>query len=165
MDRLALHIGCGGTHLVGYINLDIVDEKGAADELIDCSDILKIHPEWKGKVYEIVSYHFLEHLDHGSALRALRQFYELLVDGGDMILELPDFEYLCSMVTKGNTDDLTMSYIFGSQVRDGQFHKWGWTPASLKEELVKAGFKKVRFMKPQDYHAEERPCFRLEAIK
>lgn len=162
---MKLHIGCGGVKLPGYTNLDIIDENGAADEIIDCTDILTTHPEWEGKVEEILGLHVFEHFYYDEAVRALGQYYKLLTDGGRLVLEMPNFAALCMMVFNGDDTSLTMGYIFGSHSRDGQVHYWGWHPETLYKALKDAGFTAIELKNAQDYHAQERPCFRMEAQK
>lgn len=161
---MKLNIGCGLNPLSGYVNIDIIPTV-RADLVADGSNILDVKPLWRGKVEEIVSYHAFEHFSHSQALRALRQWRELLQDGGKLVLELPDIYELCNMVSSGQDDDLTLAYIFGSQDRDGQNHYWGWSPSSLEREMLEADYKDIRITDPQDYHAQERPCFRIEGLK
>ena len=163
--QLKLNLGCGGTHLDGYINIDIVNENHCADEIADCTDLLIKHPEWEGKVNEILLMHVVEHFTKDDATHALKDYCALLSTTGKLIMELPDFEALCRLVLEGNIGDLTLCYIFGSHSREGQVHHWGWTQRSLRWELLKAGFNEVTIMPPTDYHAQERPCFRVEASK
>lgn len=162
---LRLNIGCGGVKLNGYVNLDIVDENGAADELLDCTNILALHPEWKETVEEIIGMHVFEHFYLDDARRAVRQFHDLLINEGTVILEMPDFSRLSRMIANGQDDDLTLGYIFGSHSRNGQTHYWGWTRHNLEDLFITAGFSKVVFCEPQDYHAQERPCMRIEVTK
>lgn len=160
-----IHIGCGGVHLDGYLNIDIINENGAADELCDCTDIFTFHPEFEGKIEEILGLHVFEHFYKDEAIQALQQYYDMLRPDGRLILEMPDFKALCGLVLEGNTDDLTMGYVFGSHSRAGQTHFWGWSPETLRKELVKIGFNEIHVGQGTDYHAGERPCFRIEAVK
>jgi len=159
-----LNIGCGTSHRSGMWNIDLVSVRGV-DEVADGTNLLSKHPEWVGKIEIIHCYHVFEHFAYDDAVRAIGQWYQLLGDGGTLIMELPDIAKLCKMVADGDQDTLTMAYIFGCQDRDGQYHKWGWSPASIKNLLEKTGFSKIEFPDPVDYHSKEKPCFRVEAEK
>lgn len=161
---MKLHLGCGNYHLEGYTNIDIVAMKGV-DVVCDATDILSHWPAWEGTVEEILSFHTFEHFTQKQAIKALWQWYKLLIPGGRLVLELPDLQKLCLMVAAGETDDLTLAYIFGPQDRTGQNHLWGWSFDTLTNALQLCGFSKIQFKEPMDYHAKERPCMRMEAIK
>lgn len=161
---MKLHIGCGTKHIDGFWNIDIVPVP-RVDEVTDGTNLLTSHPQWINSIELIACFHVFEHFAHQDAVRAASQWFELLKPGGQLVLEMPDFFRLCEMTTEGDDSDLTLAYIFGCQDRDGQFHKWGWGKESISKLLVKVGFSKVEFTDPIDYHAKERPCFRVEATK
>lgn len=161
---MKLNIGSGTNSLPGFHNIDIAFAPNDG-EMADGTNLIAVHPEWVGTIDEIHAYHVFEHFAYEDALRAVDQWYQLLKDGGLLVMELPDLAGLCEQVYIGGPDSLTLAYIFGSQDRDGQFHKWGWTRPSLENLLSEAGFREIRFPKPLDYHAKERPCLRVEAVK
>lgn len=157
---MRLHIGCGKVRLMGYLNIDLYD----GDEHIDCSNILESKKEWEGKVEEIVGYHVFEHFPYKDAKRAMKQYYQLLKDGGKLVLEMPDMELIAQMYLD-NPDELTCMYMWGNQSEPGQFHYWGWDKRTLLKLAKDCGFRDVYFPDPIDYHKNERPCLRLEATK
>ena len=162
---MILNLGCGTNPFAGCINIDLIGLPHV-DVVANASDLLS-HDQcrlWVGQVETIYAYHLFEHFSHSEALQAISQWRQLLKKGGRLVLEMPDIERLARLIVSGATDDMTMAYIFGSQDRDGQNHHWGWSPKSLTPVLLKEGFA-VEITPPQDYHAKERPCFRVEATK
>jgi hypothetical protein len=53
--------------------------------------------------------------------------------------------------------------VYGRQRFPGDAHHWGYTAASLTQLLREAGFAEVAVVPPQDYHAADEPCLRVEA--
>jgi predicted SAM-dependent methyltransferase len=81
---LCLHLGCGSSHLDGWINIDMV---GADVRLNLCWEL----PFASASVRYIYSAHTFEHLDyHTTAQRLLQEMHRVLVPGGTVRLAVPD---------------------------------------------------------------------------
>ena len=159
---LKLNLGCGRHKKEGYINIDIKDSKGCEpDVLADCRNL----PYKKNTIDVIESYHLIEHLTKQEAIEAVQHWYNLLKPGGTLIIECPNILGICKKFVEGNVN--RFNEIYGLQRNPYDFHKFGYTPTSLLNLLVKVGFKKVWEAEPTDYHAEpgSDSCLRMEALK
>lgn len=161
---MKINVGSGDQPLTGYHNIDLLSLPGV-DEVCNGTQILDRHIEWAGTIEEIVCYHTLEHFTKQETIDAITQWYKLLKKGGKIAIEVPDLELLCTLIANGDKTELTKAYIFGPQDRPGQNHLWGWTPEALAVTIADIGFKNIRVCDALDYHAKERPCFRVEAEK
>jgi len=136
-DGLRLNLGCGHIALDGYLNVDRralpgVDIVAEVDQL----------PFGSSEVDEIFSAHLLEHFPQEQLMRQLLPYYHgLLKQGGRFHAVVPDAEAMISAYSDGGYpyDDLR-EVIYGGQDYDGDFHFNMFTPASLSQLLLDAGF-------------------------
>jgi predicted SAM-dependent methyltransferase len=158
MGRLKLNLGCGSHHYSGYVNVDI---KAPADLVCDC---LKL-PYKENTIVEITSYHMLEHLTKEQGILALKHWYNILIVGGKLVVEVPDLEGVCKELLNGN--DYGFNMLYGLQINDFEYHKWGYTKKSMEVLFLKIGFEVVYVGEGQDLnhlHTWE-PCIRIEGLK
>ena len=128
---MKIEIGCGLRLHKGYKTID-VEEYAHPDFLGDFRDM-----EFKD-VEEIRSHHLLEHFGRDEALEVLRLWSSWLMPGGKLIVETPDFEYICKDF---EMDKYWMSrHAYGSQEAEWAFHRSGWWEARFRQYLPKAGF-------------------------
>jgi len=157
-NQLFLHLGCGGQHLKGFINIDW--RKTDATDLV--FDIRRL-PYPDNSVLRIENYHLIEHLPRNDLLRTLREWYRVLVPGGKLVIECPDFDTVVREYIDGN--DERLNNIFGLQRFSGDVHYFGYNFERLEKILRETGFKEIESKPPQDYHVKDEPCFRIESIK
>ena len=157
---MKLNLGSGQNYIKDYINIDLY----VGQDKIDASDILTHHPDWEGKVDEILGMHIFEHFKRHEAIRALEQYYKLLSPTGKLILEMPNAKFVAFNYYQNPNDIMSANYLWGNQEGDGQVHYWGWCPTTLSVELDRIGYE-YSFMEATDYHKNEMPCFRVEASK
>lgn len=81
-----LNLGCGQFPKKDYINADI-DRCSKADVICDLSSFS--YPFKRGSFELIEADHLLEHLE--DPFRAMREFRDLLVNGGRLIIRVPHF--------------------------------------------------------------------------
>lgn len=156
-----LHVGCGYQKFDGAINIDYVHTT-ATDYVMDASKM----PFPDHSVSQIETYHMVEHVPLPAARQMFDEWNRILISEGKLIIEVPDFDGVIKEYQEQDNPEkveLLLKYIFGSQRFESDFHHWGWNFERLKEELEEAGFNKVEQAPPQDYHAEEAPCLRVEA--
>lgn len=153
-----LHLGCGGQHFEGYINID--RRKTRATDLV--CDIRKL-PYPDSSVELIETYHVIEYLPRHDLAKALQGWHRVLSPNGRLIIECPDFDKTVKEYIRGNEERLNS--IFGLQRFPGDTHLFGYNFERLKKNLEKVGFDNIRKKEPQDYHSKDEPCLRVECIK
>lgn len=165
-----LNVGCGGRRLPGYIGVDAVAERTAADIVAKADAI----PLADGSVTEILAIHLFEHFYRWECDMVIAEWKRLLVQGGRLVLELPDLKKCCENVLSGkflagkHPDQLGMWGLYGDPREGDQFmaHRWGWTPQTIAEFLKSHGFVKVKHLQTQWHPAgRELRDMRIEAVK
>ncbi len=148
--RLKLHLGCGETYFPGYINVDFppsrhsVQQHSKADIFADLSQLH--YPS--GTVDEIRLHHVFEHFERPVALRLLIDWYGWLKEGGQLIIETPDFhrcvrEYLRSQALG---DQLRiLRHLFGSHEATWAVHYDGWYRERFTKVLTALGYQDLEF--------------------
>lgn len=169
-EEVRLHIGCGGVHLDGYTNVDLYESE-ATDEVWPCHMPNQYDNFKPGTVTEVIGFHCFEHFDCRSINALVAAWHRILHPGGKVIMEMPDLYNICrDYVARYGDDsnrkrlDILLHYMYGSKDGPGQDHQWGWDEQQLRSLFGPIGFK-VEFTEPQDYHASEAPCLRMEATK
>jgi predicted SAM-dependent methyltransferase len=153
-----LHLGCGEECFKDHINIDF--RKTRATDLV--CDVKKL-PYPNNSVELITTYHVIEHLGRHDLPEALKEWHRVLVIGGRLIIECPDFDEAVKEYVQGN--EKRINNIFGLQRFPGDTHQFGYNFKRLKEVLGEAGFKDIEEKEPQDYHSKDEPCLRVECIK
>lgn len=156
--KLKLHLGCGKRPINNYVNIDA--RKTTATDLV-CSVIKLPYPDESVEIIE--TYHVIEHLPRHDLPVALSEWRRLLVDGGRLIIECPDFDRAVKEYVDGN--ESRIDNIFGLQRYEGDYHLFGYNYKRLKELLEHAGFREIIQKDPTDYHVQSEPCMRVESIK
>ncbi len=156
--NLRLHLGCGKVRLEGFVN---IDHRSTSATDLEC-DILQL-PFDDNTATRIESYHVIEHLGRHEAVRAVREWHRVLAPGGVLVIECPDFDAACREYLDGRQDRI--DNIFGLQRFDGDSHRFGYNFERLRLLLVECGFQSIAQQPPTDYHKEQEPCMRVEAVK
>ena len=146
---MRLHLGCGTDYRDGWVNVD-ANPRARADLHCDIESLPAIR-DASAQVVEAC--HVFEHLTLTQARVALREWRRVLRVGGELFLELPDLEACIRILGQASDPhgiDFGMIGIYGWPPdidREGvpQMHKWGWTRATLAQELRRAGFDDVTF--------------------
>jgi len=155
---LRLHLGCGGKHFDGYVNVDlwITD---ATDVICDITRL-----PWPDRsAAAIESYHVIEHISHKKIKKTLNDWHRVLKPGGKLVLECPHFDVAIREYLSGNESRLLN--IFGRQRSKGDTHLYGYNPERLTRLLEEVGFKEIQEASPQSSQILDEPCFRLECKK
>ncbi len=148
-DGVKLHLGCGSEKRDGWTNIDA--NPAAQPDIVGSVDAL---PQFHDASVDVIeACHLFEHLDYTQARRALIEWARVLKPGGELLLELPDFEACVRILGKYKDErgfDLGLIGIFGwppaiDEEGTPQLHKWGWTRSSLSAALREAGFENVEF--------------------
>lgn len=156
---LRVNLGCGGKYLNGYMNIDLI-RRGVVDLIADARKL----PLQDSSVELIESYHLIEHIPRYELLPTLKQWFRVLIPGGKMIAEFPDFDTACKLYLQGDEKMLSKA-IYGGHRWSSDVHYFGYNFKRLKRILEKAGFTEIIKKDPQDYHTKEMPCLRIECEK
>lgn len=126
-----LNIGAGRRHHKNYTTIDI-EPSNKADIIGDFRTMQF------DNVQEILAEHLLEHFGRDEGEAILDLWNSWLVKGGVLIVETPDFEYICKNFDK---DKYWMTrHAYGSQEADWAYHRDGWFETKFRVLLPKHGF-------------------------
>lgn len=153
---MKLHLGCGGTYLEGYVNIDYpTDDNTIMKVRADVyTDIKSLNYE-PGTIDEVRSHHLFEHFNRAEALALIIRWRRWLKPGGRLVIETPD-HFWCSLLTA-----LVPNYkykmrlgrhMFGSQEAPWAEHLDFWYRAKFKRVLKSLGFDKLKFFHPVYRH-------------
>ena len=129
---MKVNLGCGPNQLPDWVNVDLHHPN--ANVHGDVREVAFTDVE------QVLMSHLLEHLPHRDCLPALKRIHGWMKPGGRAEVEVPDMERIFA---NGTRDPLWLQYTYGCQDNDGEYHKSGFTPESLRETMAAAGFRDV----------------------
>ncbi len=161
MNKLVmLNLGCCSKKLPGFINVDIRSE--VQPDIVDNAFTLeKFDDESIDLIY---CCHMLEHLSYDESCQALYVWYTKLKKGGILRLSVPDLKVVFSHYFYHNDLDFLMSFLYGGQKHEFDFHKNGWDFDKLTKELKSVGFYKIQrwdwqTTEPHNYCDDYSSCY------
>lgn len=135
---MKLNLGCGTRILPDYANLDAQELTGVD---IVC-DVKKV-PFENGSIQKIFCSHLIEHFWWEDVGKILKDWFNLLEEGGEMELWTVDFE----RVIRNYKDNPDMEYVnwrmYNQQRHTADEHQGCFDFRYLKLLLLKAGFSNV----------------------
>jgi len=129
---MRLNLGCGDDIRKGFINLDIRSLKDMS--VCDVSNDKEMK-RYRG-ADEILALDILEHFPREEARRVLKMWIELLRPGGMITIRCPDFRHVMILP---QSDERTELLLYGGQDYPENFHKCGFTVATLTKLLEDNG--------------------------
>ena len=169
-DKRQLMIGAGEQRKKGWVSLD-ASPKYSPDIL---AEVPPLPPEVRDTQWDTIEmFHCIEHHFLWRARVLLQEIYNALKPGGMLILEQPNIEYCAKVLLgqvkppKGDPGQFDMWGFYGDPNHLDQYmcHHWGYTPESLRAELILAGWKDINItLRAATSHHPVRD-FRLEAVK
>jgi predicted SAM-dependent methyltransferase len=137
---MKLIISAGDRRIQGFTHHDVRNLPGI-DIVCDLWDL----PEnvTQESCSEIQFTHALEHFPTADTQQVLTLIWGLMAPGAKLYIEVPNFAWHAQLVQEGRERD-AVYYAFGGQLDEYDFHKTGFTPAILEEELLKAGFINIK---------------------
>lgn len=132
-EKVRLNLGSGNMPMVGYFNIDLVAGIDARE--LDAFD--------NGSVGEIRASHLLQHMTMDEAKKALVRWHELLEDGGELTVAVPDLQkkivpMLCSKDPALQTK--AINWIYGNHGGTYDMHLSGYTWETLCSLLAECGY-------------------------
>lgn len=122
----------------GWTHNDIRPLPHIAPEMVfDATEVSK-HVGYRS-CDEIRACHLLEHFSHRHTATILVDWILCLKPGGLLHVEVPNFEMQCRLLLAGQQDE-AIRLAYGDQDHDGNFHKTGFTPQTLRVAAEAAGF-------------------------
>ena len=128
-------------------------------------DAEKLDEVEDGSCEVIYASHLLEHISHVQLPYVLEKWYKKLKPGGQLIINVPDFEWLCKQVLRFESGQILsgvysdfegdrglQTIIYGSHAHEGEYHKAAFTKLSLWEMLDGVGFEKIKIHQYVDGH-------------
>jgi GT2 family glycosyltransferase/predicted SAM-dependent methyltransferase len=163
---MKLHLGCGNNYLDGYTNVELpCNRHFTADVYSDINDL--IFPD--SSVEEIVIEHVFEHFDRPTALSLIIKWNRWMVEGGKLIIVVPDFMRNARSILDENLSfghqQALLRHIFGSQEADWAIHRDGWFTEKFFEILRRFGFDLGRVISITIDSTPVRYDIKVEAIK
>lgn len=140
-----LHLGCGGTYLKGYINIDFpVSEHNVGKPTVDVyADITRLNFP-NNSVDEIRLHHVFEHFNRVMALVLLVRWNSWLKIDGTLLIETPDAMESARQLVSDEVDyDQQMAiirHLEGDQAANWASHIGQWWPERFETTLSKLGF-------------------------
>lgn len=138
---MRLILCAGDRRIDGFKHHDIRPLNGL-DYVCDLFDIVKQVKE--NSCDEIQFTHCLEHFPTKETQKVLGLLSSLLKTGGKLYIEVPNFLWHAKLALNEDRERDAIYYAFGGQLDEWDFHKTGFTPTILQEELEFAGFKDIR---------------------
>lgn len=139
---MKINLGCGKDIKKGYVNIDERDLPGV-DQVLTFVPGEEM-PFEKGSLEEIYARDFIEHFPLDNTEWILKHWYELLQDGGTIVLGVPNIEHdIQTFINRECTDYRFSQLLYGRQNYSGNFHKQCFTKARLLNVLDDAGFKYI----------------------
>jgi predicted SAM-dependent methyltransferase len=139
---MKLVLCAGSRHIDGYKHHDVQELPGI-DYVCDLLDIGKHIEPYSCERIEFT--HALEHFPYNDTVSVLSMVRSLLAPGGELYLEVPNFAWHAKLLMEGKERE-AVYYAFGGQLDEWDFHKAGFTPNILRDDLELAGFTDVKII-------------------
>ena len=136
---MRLHVGCGGVHLDGYVNIDRRWMPGV-DLVANIGILPQVEPE---SIQRIYACHVLDHFDRWTYKTVLRRWYDILEYGGELLISLPDFEWTAQRYAETGDLGALTGQLYAAQDYDDNIRHFAWDFRQATRDLTSVGFKNV----------------------
>jgi predicted SAM-dependent methyltransferase len=154
------HLGCGGTYLPGYVNVDFPQSEHTIQQSLMADIYTDIIAMDYQPCEEIRSRHFFEHFNYMDSMVLLFRWTKALINGGHLLIDLPDIDALCKAMLTGSIEKKfrTIRYMYGSHEAKWAYHINGWSTDTLEFVLRNMGYSIVDIRKYGDPNNEFPNC-------
>lgn len=98
-----------------------------------------IPPLYHGAFDIVFLSHVLEHIEFMRVFWVVVNLIQLLTEGGELHIAVPDLEWACRKVLQGEDGIATAGVFWGGQLNEWDYHKSGYTLHSLRILMESAG--------------------------
>lgn len=138
---MKLELGSGANPTPGFVHLDN-NPDFYPDILADASRLTSVVD--MQTVTELKANHILEHFSWRITVSILREWRQVLVDGGTIHIEVPNMEWQVKAYANGDIDAQEfVYYAYGGQDFAGNDHYAGFDYLLLRKVLSEAGFNNI----------------------
>ena len=151
-QTVRLHLGCGGTRMPGYVNIDFPPSShNVMDVIADYEADLASMDFPEASVDEIRIHHAFEHFNRVVALGMLVRWHKWLKLGGQLMIETPDFVETsrAALTTDVKHQIALVRHLEGDQTADWGYHIGQWFGARFERTLVCLGYGEIVVSKQQ----------------
>lgn len=167
---IKLDFGAGGKRRPGFTTVDLGANWSGVEPDV-AADVTGPLPFPDDYADEVHAYHLLEHIHRWKAEDTLKEWTRVLKPGGLLVLEMPCFDKIVSIMAHHVIDRtpmnprMTMWGLYGdpSYKNEAMEHKWCYSWLELEEMLAHVGLRKIKREDPTT-HQKHRDM-RLTAIK
>lgn len=140
-NYVLLNLGCGNKILPKpWINVDQAPRNGKQPDFeADIRDLSMFENNYADAVMAV---HVIEHFYQWEVQGVLKEWQRVLRPGGLIILECPDIIKAARHLLNSRPENLTLWPLYGDPGHKdpAMCHRWGYTPETLKQTLLDAGF-------------------------
>ena len=167
---MKLNLCCGDKILAGYVNVDIQNYNGVTPDVY--ADARRL-PFADNEVDEVLVVHAIEHFYRWEVDAVLKEWLRVLKPKAKLILECPNMLEACRLYVQGHqtspvsvSDQMVMWPMYGDpRWKDPlMVHHWGYSPQTLGNVLIEAGFKDVK-QEPAEFKLKEPRDMRITGVK
>jgi predicted SAM-dependent methyltransferase len=163
VEPLRLNIGCGTNPLAGWVN---IDRTARMPRVVTDIEVTAL-PYPDDSVDTVLAEHVFEHFSFAEESEVWQEIARVLRPGGTLTIEVPDFEWVCTMFLAAKDDwrefyvvghpdhyagcgraldqrwGILQTMFFGNQNGVGQFHRSAYTESKLRSIAHQLGFRAI----------------------
>lgn len=159
---MKLNIGCYYMYLDGFYNIDI-NKDVKPDIVSDMIDIDKYFSH--NSVSLILISQCLEHVSKEKGIKTLKKFYDILLPGGYLIVEVPNGDDIGGRYQRGEIDKKTYDLLMnGHKEVEFQGHDSIYETDEIFKILSEIGFVDIKRM-PQEMTSDYFESIRVDCVK
>lgn len=158
---IKLNIGCYYMYIDGFINIDI--QESVKPDMV--CNMLKIKERFSPNSVKIILLsQVLEHVTKDEGIQLLKDLYDILEPGGELIVEVPNGSDLDGRKERGEIDNNTYNLLkTGHQEIPYQGHFAIYDGLELAQILASIGFSAT--IMPEDMTSDKWESIRIDCLK